>query len=480
MGDKGNYNQTNEIEIDIFDILRDVAKDFWLIIIFGISAAFCAYMIANIIYKPSYKTSATFVVTSKGYNDIYTNLAAANTVAETMTSIFSSNILENKVVRDIGMKTLSGTIETAVINDTNLFELTVTASSPDMAFRIITSIMNNYTSVTSDVFGNAVLDLLQAPDFPAYPNNPLDSKCIMFLAFLLGMAVMTTVLAGLSIIKDDIKNETEITKKLDAKLFGTVYHENKYKTLRTKIERKKKSILINSPTVSFAFVENIKKMRSKFEYKASQTGRNVLLVTSVLENEGKSTIATNLALSLAQKSYKVMLIDADFYNPSVHKLLQKDENSNEETDESIVELENLKSAHIYDQNSGLHLLFGRKLYKNSTDLLAGDSFQKLISQTKKIMDYIIIDAPPITSAADTEILADVADVSLLVIRQSMAITKNINDAIDILTTSKSELLGCVFNNVHKSPLAKHTDYGGKYSYKHYYGDYEKNTSTQES
>ncbi len=480
MKDRLRSIENNEINIDIFDIFRDVSRDIWLIILFGISVAVCAYMTAELAYTPSYKTSATFVVTSKGYNDIYTNLVAANTVAETMTSIFSSDILENKVAKDIGMKKLPGTIKAEVINETNLFELTVTASTPKMAFLIITSIMNNYTSVTGDVFGNAILDVLEAPEFPMRPNNSLNIKIITEMAFLMGVVAMAAVLVIISVTRDVIKSEEELIKKLDTKLFGVVYHEKKYKTLRAGIIRKKKSILITSPTVSFSFVESIKKMRAKLEYKTSRNDSKVLLITSVRENEGKSTIATNLALSLAQKSFKVLLIDADFYNPSIYKILQKDIKKEEEISESFLKQKELKSALVYDEKSRLHLLLGRKLFKSATDLLAEEAFQKLIYKAKMGMDYIIIDAPPITESADAEILADISDVSLLVVRQSTAMTKDINDAIDLLTTSNSELLGCIYNNVHKDLLGFRAGYGSRYSYNNYYGYYKKKTSSPEN
>jgi capsular polysaccharide biosynthesis protein len=106
-----NNNQKNDIRIDIYDIVRDLAKDFWLLIIIGLSAAMCTYMIADRFYKPTYKTSATFVVTTKGSNYVYTNLAAANMVAETLTKVFSSTVLNNQVTSDIGMDYVPGTVE---------------------------------------------------------------------------------------------------------------------------------------------------------------------------------------------------------------------------------------------------------------------------------------------------------------------------------------------------------------------------------
>lgn len=480
MMDNQNTLKKSDVELDAPDILRNITKNIWLIILCALTASMWAYMLADLLYKPTYESSATFVVTSKGYNNIYMNLEAANTVAETMTGIFSSEILEKKVAGELGWTSLPGKVKAKVIDETNLFELTVTSSSPDKALRIIHSIIDNYASVTSDVFDNAILSVLEAPELPMYPNNRINIIRIMQLAFLAGIAVMTALIAGISILKDDIKNENDVIKKLDTKLFGVIYHEKKYKTFRSRIRRKKKSILITSPTVSFSFIESIQKIRAKFEYKASRLGHNVLLVTSVLENEGKSTIAANLAISLARKGMDILLIDADLYNPSIYKILNKDMIGGQEFKECLTKTSDIKKSLIYDESSGLHLLLGMKYCRDSKDLLTQDSLQKLINKAKGIMDYVIIDAPPITISADAELLADVADMSLLVIRQGMASAKSINEAIEVLAASKSELLGGVFTNVHKSLAGYRLDYGSKYLNKQYYGYYKKRLPDQET
>lgn len=463
------YDETVELEIDISDVLRDILKDWWLILMMGLTAAMCAYIIVNVTYKPVYSVRSTFVVTSKGSNNTYANLSAANTVANSLTNIFASNVLKKKVALDIGMNEVPGNIRAEVIPETNLFVLKVTAPGSDLAFRIITSVMRNYTSVTNQVFGNAILDVLESPTIPAYPDNPINATEIMKLAFWIGIVVMTGLIAVMSCLRDNVKNESEVTKKLDTKLFGTIYHEKKYKTFPLRFNSKKKSILVIHPTVSFSFVESFKKMRTKLEYKAEQNSYKVILVTSTLENEGKSTVAVNLALSLAQKSKKVLLIDADLCRPSLYKILQRNVEPGHEIGEGIRK-NNLNETLTFDDNYGLYLTLGSRRYENSADFIVKEAFLNFIKVSRKMMDYIIIDAPPISAVTDTEILADLVDASLLVVRQSTAMTKNINDAIDVITESKSELLGCVYNNVRTSLFGYNSEYVRKNSYERYYAN----------
>ena len=110
--------------------------------------------------------------------------------------------------------------------------------------------------------------------------------------------------------------------------------------------------------------------------------------------------------------------------------------------------------------------------------------KKLIETARDIADYIIIDSPPSSFMADAEIMAEYADISILVVRQGMADAKAINDIIDILENGHSELMGCVYNDVKTGIFSGRKSwgdfrYGGYYKYGHYYGYgntvYEKNS-----
>ena len=100
--------------------------------------------------------------------------------------------------------------------------------------------------------------------------------------------------------------------------------------------------------------------------------------------------------------------------------------------------------------------------------------RNLMKAVKHIADYVVIDSPPTSIMADAEILAEYADVSILVVRQGMATARHINDAIDILEDGSSELLGCVYNDV-KTGVFSGKRVFGKYGYGGYrygYGKYD--------
>lgn len=471
--------QNDELPVDLYSIIRALLKDWWMILTAGLIGIFCAYLVADMAYTPEYTSSMTFIVSSKGATNNLSNLSAANSMAETFGEVLNSRLLKKKVQQELGLSYFPGDIETTVVEGTNLMTLKVKASSPEYSFKIMKSILNNYSEITDYVMSNVVLDVLEAPEVPKAPSNPISAKSMMKKYCLIGMALMALLLAVIDYLKDNVKNEKEVEKKLDTSLFATIYHEEKNKTLRSRFRKSKKGLLVTDPMNSFLFVETYKKIRTKFMYKAGQKNCQVLLVTSVMENEGKSTVAANIALSLAQKSERVILVDGDMRRPALYKLLQKKLDKEQEIGEYLNGKTSLKKIIQHDSEKGLFLIIGSRPYSNSTEMVSGNAMRSLIRGTRNIADYVIIDSPPTSLMADAEILAEYADVSLLVVRQGMANVRELNDTIDMLDNGSSELLGCIFNDVKTGVFSGKKvwtgyGYGGyrKYGYGRYgYGKY---------
>ncbi len=468
--------QNNELPLDGYSILRALVKDWWMIVTAGLVGMILAYIMAGTAYTPSYTSSMTFIVSSKGSTNNLSDLTAANEMAETFSEVLNSRLLKKRVQEELNLGYLPGTIETSVVAETNLMTLKVSAPSPEHAFKIMKSVLNNYSEITQHVLSNVVLDVLEAPQVPTAPSNPISARWLMRKYALIAMAMMIVLLGLIDYLKDDVKNELEVERKLDTKLLGTIYHEVKNKTLKSKLTKKNKGLSVMDPTRSFLFVENYKKLRTKIMYRAKQRGGKIILVTSALENEGKSTVAVNIALSLAQKSDKVVLVDGDIRRPALYKILQKNLKKEQEIGEVLKGNTEISKALCYDEETGLNLIIGSKKYSNSTEIVSGDQMRSLMKTVAQFAEYVVIDSPPTSLMADAEIMAEYADMSILVVRQSTANVRMINDTIDMLEDSRSELLGCVFNDVKTRVFTGKrvfSGYGyGRYGYGRYgYGKY---------
>lgn len=97
----------------------------------------------------------------------------------------------------------------------------------------------------------------------------------------------------------------------------------------------------------------------------------------------------------------------------------------------------------------------------------------LLDWARECFDFIVLDLPPMSAASDAEGMADLADASLLVVRQNAAAAPALNNAVASLDGHKAKMLGCVLNNVYATQLSTGQSYGGYSKYSHYghYGNY---------
>ena len=223
-------------------------------------------------------------------------------------------------------------------------------------------------------------------------------------------------------------------------------------------------MLIQNPLRSFAYVESSKMAAYRVRSYMDKVDAKVLLVTSVMENEGKSTVAANLALSLAQEGSRVMLIDCDFRKPAQYKIFNV--RDNEETDLGDVLINHASTEKIIRNwnNSGLYMILNKTSSNAIETLLKSMTLKQIIAFCREKMDYVVIDTSPLALVADTEELAQMTDASVLVVRQDTVLTKDINDAIDILNNTRGKVLGCILNGVTSQNMAGsgHYGYGGHY------------------
>jgi len=183
----------------------------------------------------------------------------------------------------------------------------------------------------------------------------------------------------------------------------------------------------------------------------------------------------NLALSMAQKWGRVLLIDCDLRKPACHTIMETAQPKYCVND-CLAGKAELKGAVVTDRLSGLRVLYARKAPGTSAgDLLNAGRLQELIRQAREMYSFVVIDLPPMSAATDAEYIADYADASLLVVRQNGVGSREINHAISVLENVRAHLLGCVLNNVYSSFLTSGDGYGGGYGSRGYgkYGKYGK-------
>ncbi|MDO4373908.1 MAG: polysaccharide biosynthesis tyrosine autokinase [Clostridia bacterium] len=449
-------------------IIRRIVKEIPTVIAAGLIAAMLTVAYLQVFYKPQYTASTTVAVGMKNasYTSVFSNLSSTSEMAGTFTKLFDSTMFSTISKEKLGVEKLNGELEAFVVPQTNLMTMRVTADNPTDAFKTLRFLLDNYSAVSDYVFQNVVLRELDPPSVPKSPSNPLQLRAAIERAFIIGAAAMAAALIASILLADRVQTTSAARHKIDAKLYCTIHHETKNKTLRTKLKKTTKGLLITNTTASFNFSEEVAKLASRVSHAVRRDKKNVILVTSVAENEGKSTVAANLAISLAQKGGTVLLIDADMHKPSQYKLLGAEVKT--ELADMIRGKCGLETEYI--EKYGVNAMFSSTVQNDAAELISSGAMRSMMKELSAATDYTIIDSPPMAMFSDAEMLADIADLSLLVVRQDCVSAGRINDAVDMLNQSKAHLLGCVFNDVRVTPIiGSRAGYGYGYGYGSGYG-----------
>lgn len=453
-------------QIDLISMLKDIAKEWWAILLLSLAVALFADIWVNVTYQPEYKTSTTFVVTAKGMNtNVYQNLNSTQQLAQQFTEIMDSNVLKKKVAQDLKMSSLNIDSSVDLVPETNLITLSVKAGTAVESYRILQSIMKNYNTVSDYAIKNVIIETIQSPAVSMAPVNPLNEKKTMIIAFIAAAAVFMVLIAGLSYLRDTIKNPKDVTSKLDTRLLGSIYHEKKSKSIKLRKKKEFVSMLISNPLRSFQYAESNKMMSSRVRSYMDKENAKTLLVTSVMENEGKSTVAANLALGLAQEGSRVMLIDCDFRKPAQYKIFDMEGKDADDLGKVLTGKAGTENLICNWNDTNLYMILNRTSSNSIEALLKSTTLRQIVGFCRQNMDYVIIDTSPLALVSDTEELAQMADASVLVVRQDTVLTKDINDAIDILNNTRGKVLGCVLNDASSSQITgstAHYGYGGYY------------------
>lgn len=212
------------------------------------------------------------------------------------------------------------------------------------------------------------------------------------------------------------------------------------------------------------FAESFRILSSNLKYllKAKKTkDGDVVLVTSSIKGEGKTTVSINTALTLAGKS-KVIIIGADIRNPQLHRFVR---GKNIGLTDYLMSDKTVPDSYIVPSkvNENLDVLFSGQIAPNPNDLLDMDKFTEMISYLKTKYDYVVLDSAPVMLVSDTLQLVEKSDVLLYVVRSEFTEKGMIDFAAGFQIENQIDNMAFVLNSV----KPENTRYGKKYGYGYY-------------
>ena len=216
--------------------------------------------------------------------------------------------------------------------------------------------------------------------------------------------------------------------------------------------------------------EIYRSLRTNIEFSQMDEEIQVISVASTIPNEGKSSVATNLARIMAAKYKNVLLVDCDFRNPSVHKMMKISNRSGltniiSEFQEglSINSYEGVQQVQ-YDGGQTLTVITAGHIVPNPSEVLGSKKMVRFLEQARKEFGYIIIDSPPVLLASETIPLCNLSDGVLYVVDAKNADKRKVKTAINDLKRNGGHVIGVVLNKVDMSDENRY-GYGYGYSYR---------------
>ncbi|PMB38986.1 lipopolysaccharide biosynthesis protein [Fischerella thermalis CCMEE 5205] len=279
------------------------------------------------------------------------------------------------------------------------------------------------------------------------PDEPVSSPLVSYIsAGFLGMLAALATIYLLEVTDKSIKTVDEAKEYLGLTLLGVIPSTSKSKTfIRSKDEPETYSqrlVIRDFPRSLIS--ESYRMLRANLKFMNADKELKVIVVTSSVPREGKSTVAANLAIAMAQMEHKVLLLDGDLHRPIQHKIWEL--NNTQGLSNVIVGQVEVATA-INNVMNNLDVLTAGVVPPSPASLLDSKKMAGLIANFAANYDFVIIDAPSLTLAADAATLGQMADGVLLVVRPGVVDSVNAAIAIELLEKSGQNVLGQVVNGV---------------------------------
>lgn len=470
------YSAAEPEKIDLIAFLAEYfqafQKFFFGVLALVILAGGGSFLTEKLRYQPVYEAYTSFVVGSNravGYS--YYDNVTAEQLGKTFPYLVTSGVLKDVVARDLGIGAVTSEIQASVMENTNLFTIRVRDASPETAYRVMKSVITNYPEVAEYIIGATTLTVVDESGVPAVPVNSQDALRAGTYGAAAGLAAAFLLLFLYVRTRKTIHWADDIKKLTNAAFLGNLPQAK----IKKRSSVKEQTITICNPKVPDAFKEAVQLIRTRTEDRIiGKSDCPVLLVTSAVPGEGKTTVAVNLAEAFAKKKYRVVLLDGDLRNPSVMKcmgLIGRKERGIAAVLKGQMDWE---EALTDCQDLTLKILPGAGSTQNPAGLLRSVRMKTMIESLKEESDLLIIDTPPCGVLSDAALFGGIADGAVLVVHQGTTKDREVRRALEFFEDSQIPVCGYVLNGVQEGTTgygySSYGSYGyGKYGYG--YGKY---------
>lgn len=414
-----------------------------VVIIAGIIGGTLGGIISRLTYTPEYTVTQAFTIKLYKHPELNNTTITESQLSETIPSLFSSDTFMEYMHPYIKEADAIGKFKVSSLSSTNIFYLTVSARTNEKCIKITEVIKEHYGDIARYVIGDSEIEYFTEPITSLFPSNaPHYTRATVFGA-LAGLLIVLLALALKAFFTKVISTTAEAEELTKAKCLATFDTNKIKKRSNDKDKSKYKMPLVTDNDCELEFLQSVATLTSNVSTICSEKNYKSILFTSTISGEGKSSISINLALSLADKGNRVILIDADLRTPSVTNYLEI--NSLNGLLSNVIEgKESLENA-ITKTDNNLYILGDLEHSEKAFEEATSNAFSNIISSLEAEFDYIIIDAAPVGILGEAISIADSVDAFIYVISHNYIDQRNLIRGLSSLDKSNAKMLGSVIN-----------------------------------
>jgi capsular exopolysaccharide synthesis family protein len=319
---------------------------------------------------------------------------------------------------------------------------------------------------------------IRVAEAPTLPRGPIRPRTPMNVAvgFLAGLILGIGAAFGREMLDRSVKTQADLEGLLGLTFLGlipAISPDGAKKSKNYGYGRRKKlkkadqdttelnaDLIVHQAPLSGP-AEAARSIRTNLRFMAPDKPFRVLLVTSASPSEGKTTVACNLAITMAQAGQKTLLLDADLRKPRVHRIFGK--SSDVGLTVALLDRAVLTDELLATDVPDLSVLPAGPIPPNPAELLQSEKFAELLDELKERYDRIVIDSPPVGPVTDAAVLTTQVDGTVLVVRAFRTPREVVADAKRSLQTVGGRVVGAVLNAVN----LERSEYKGYYQYAYY-------------
>lgn len=490
-------NQKREITLGyLWEVFK---RSLVVMIIAAIILGALGAVYAAVVEKPKYRATATFFVNNTTGDADYTSTAqtgAASDVANACVELATQDKPIRAAVEKHGLteklgyenddacvQAVKGMVSAYKKDSASLiFYISVTSETKNKSYETMSAIQSVIPSVIEDLYGlshetdrgdfvRVIGEVRSENDVATVKTSPL--KLAVIMAFV-AVIVVYVVYFIITVTDTSVYGEATIKENFDYPVIGNIptwYSSDEEEDMaKPKFGKRKigpnltnyedKLLVHETP---FFVTEAFNALRTNMIFSAVAAKNPIFVITGDSAGVGKTVIATNLSLSIANLGKRVLLVECDMRCPALHKVIhERREKGLSELLAGMVQ-DSEEVIHKY-KDTELDMIFCGQIPPNPSELLSGYRMTELAEEWKKKYDYIILDMPPIGEITDAGVVSGIVNGYLLAVRCNYSNVKDLKIAVDRLNAVNGNILGVIVNDVNP----KAYDRVKKYHYKSYF------------